>query len=185
MFNQESTKLSFYERTTLTKPKSGLTIYQVYRVILGEGLNNNLRSLTEELRSLSDPDPKREHDLRRDFKKQNFSAISFGGEFSERSNQKLLRPSNLVCLDFDHIGTTEQVEEMKQRISQETELDPVLLFISPSGDGLKVVVNVRQEIRDDKDFKQAFKSLRRFCQERLNLNPDEARKDISGLCYLP
>lgn len=185
MFNQESTKLSFYERTTLTTPKSGLTIYQVYRVILGEGLNNNLRKLTEELRSLSDPDPDREKDLKRDFKKNNFSAISFGGEFSHRSNQDLLRPSNLVCLDFDHIGTTEQVEEMKQKIAQETELDPVLLFVSPSGDGLKVVVNVRQEIRDDKDFKQAFKSLRRFCQERLNLKPDESRKDISGLCYLP
>ena len=185
MFNQESTKLSFYERTTKTTPKSGLSIYQVYRIILGEGLNNNLRKLTEDLRSLSDPDPDKERDLKRDFKKNNFSAVSFGGEFSHRSNQDLLGASNLVCLDFDHIGTTEQVEEMKQRISQETELDPVLLFVSPSGDGLKVVVNVRQEIRDDKDFKRAFKSLRRFCQERLNLNPDEARKDISGLCYLP
>ena len=185
MFNQESTKLSFYERTTRTTPKSGLTIYQVYRLILGEGLNNNLRSLTENLRSISDPDPKREKDLKRDFKRDNFPAISFGGEFSERSNQKLVRSSNLVCLDFDHIGTTEQVEETKQRISQETDLDPVLLFISPSGDGLKVVVNVRQEIQDDKGFKQAFKSLRRFCQERLKLAPDESRKDISGLCYLP
>lgn len=185
MFNQESTKLSFYERTTRTTPKSGLTIYQVYRLILGEGLNNNLRSLTENLRSISDPDPKREKDLKRDFKRDNFPAISFGGEFSERSNQKLVRSSNLVCLDFDHIGTTKQVEETKQRISQETDLDPVLLFISPSGDGLKVVVNVRQEIQDDKGFKQAFKSLRRFCQERLKLAPDESRKDISGLCYLP
>ena len=185
MFNQETSKVSFYNRTTNTTPKSGLSIYQVYRLILGEGTNNNLRSLTEKLRSISDPDPKREHDLRRDFKKQNFPAVSFGGEFSERANDKLVRSSNLACLDFDHIGTTEQVEEVKQRIAQETELDPVLLFVSPSGDGLKVVVNIRQEIQNDSDFKGVFKSLRRFCQERLNLNPDEARKDISGLCYLP
>lgn len=185
MFNQDSTKVSFYNRTTNTKPKSGLTIYQVYRLIVGEGLNNNLKDLTEKLRSISDPDPKKEHNLKRDFKRDNFPAISFGGEFSERSNQKLVKSSNLACLDFDHIGTGEQVEEVKKRISQEAELDPVLLFISPSGDGLKVVVNVRQEIQNDDDFKQTFKSLRRFCQERLNLNPDEQRKDISGLCYLP
>lgn len=185
MFNQETTKVSFYNRTTNTTPKSAITIYQVYRIIVGEGLNNRLRDLTEELRSISDPDPDKEKDLKRDFKRDHFSAISFGGEFSQRSNHKLLRSSNLICLDFDHIGTTEQVKQVKERISQETDLDPVLLFVSPSGDGLKVVVNVRQEIRDDKDFKQAFKSLRRFCQERLNLNPDEARKDISGLCYLP
>ena len=184
MFNQESTKVSFYNRTTNTKPKSGLSIYQVYRLIVGEGQNNRLRTLTEKLRSISDPDPKREKDLKRDFKRDNFPAISFGGEFSERGNDKLIRSSNLACLDFDHIGT-DKVEEVKERISQEAELDPVLLFISPSGDGLKVVVNVRQEIRNDSDFKGVFKSLRRFCQERLNLNPDEARKDISGLCYLP
>ena len=185
MFNQESTKVSLYERTTRTKPKSGVSIYQVYQFIVGEGRNNNLGTLTEKLRSISDPDPKREKDLKRDFKRDNFPAVSFGGEFSERGNQNLLRPSNLVCLDFDHIGTTAQVEEMKQRLSQEEELDPVLLFISPSGDGLKVVVNVRQEIQNDEDFKGVFKSLRRFCQERLNLAPDESRKDISGLCYLP
>lgn len=185
MFNQETTKVSFYNRTKNTIPKSGLTIYQVYRLIVGEGQNNNLKDLTEKLRSISDPDPKKQHDLRRDFKKYNFPAISFGGEFSERANDKVIRPSNLACLDFDHIGTGAQVEEVKKRISQEAELDPVLLFISPSGDGLKVVVNIRQEIQNDEDFKSVFKSLRRFCQERLNLNPDEARKDISGLCYLP
>ena len=185
MFNQESTKVSFYERTTKPIPKSGLSIYQVYRLLVGEGQNNPLRTLTENLRSISDPDPKKEKDLKRDFKRDNFSAVSFGGMFSERKNDRLERSSNLVCLDFDHIGTTEQVEDVKRRISEETELDPVLLFVSPSGDGLKVVVNVRQEIRNDGDFKDAFKSLRRFCQERMNLNPDEARKDISGLCYLP
>ena len=183
MFNQDSTKVSFYNRTTNTTPKSGLTIYQVYQVILGEGQNNNLRDLTERLRSISDPDPKKQHNLKRDFKKNNFPAISFGGTFSQRANEKVLSPSNLVCLDFDHIG--EQVEDVKERLSQEAELDPVLLFISPSGDGLKVVVNIRQEIRNDDDFKQTFESLRRFCQEKLNLNPDEACKDISRLCYLP
>lgn len=185
MFNQDTTKVSLYNRTTNTTPKKSVSIYEVYRYIVGEGKNNPLRRLTEELRSISDPDPKREKDLKRDFKRDHFPAISFGGEFSERGNDKLLRASNLACLDFDHIGTREQVEETKQRIAQEAELDPVLLFVSPSGDGLKVVVNIRQEIRDDKDFKGVFKSLRRFCQEKLNLNPDEACKDISRLCYLP
>ena len=185
MFNQESTRVSLYERTTKPTPLKSVSIYEVYRNIVGEGTQFPVKRMTENLRSISDPDPKKEHDLKRDFKKRNFPAVSFGGEFSERANDKLVRSSNLVCLDFDHIGTGEQVEEVKQRISQEAELDPVLLFISPSGDGLKVVVNIRQEIRDDSDFKGVFKSLRRFCQERLNLNPDEARKDISGLCYLP
>ena len=183
MFNQETTKVSLYDRTTNTTPKSSITIYEVYRLIIGEGKDNKLGEMTGRLRSISDPDPRKEHDLRRDFKKQNFPAVSFGGEFSERGNDRLVRSSNLICLDFDHIGGN--VEEVKQTISQDEELDPVLLFISPSGDGLKVVVNVRQEIRDDRDFKRVFASLRRFCQERLNLDPDKACKDISRLCYLP
>lgn len=185
MFNQETTQVSLYDRTTNPTPLKSVSIYEVYRHIVGEGTLFPVKRLTEGLRSISDPDPEREKDLKREFKKQNFPAVSFGGEFTRRANDKLVRSSNLACLDFDHIGTTEQVEEVKQRIAQETELDPVLLFISPSGDGLKVVVNIRQEIRNDSDFKGVFKSLRRFCQERLNLNPDEARKDISGLCYLP
>jgi len=185
MFNPETTKLSFYNRTTNTTPKQSLTLYQVYRLIVGEGENYPLKSLTEELRSLSNTDPEQEKTLRRDFKKNNLPAISFGGEFSKRSNQKLLSASNLVCLDFDHIGTGDELESIKQRISEADELDPVLLFTSPSGDGLKVVVNIRQDIKDDSDFKETFNSLRRFCQEVLNLSPDESRKDISGLCYLP
>lgn len=185
MFNQETTTVSLYERTTNTTPLRSVSIYEVYRHIIGEGTQFPVIKITVGLRSLSDPDPKREKDLRKAFKKQNFPAVSFGGEFSERGNSKLIRASNLVCLDFDHIGTMDRVESLKRRLAKETELDPVLLFVSPSGDGLKVVVNIRQEIRNDSDFKEVFKSLRRFCQEKLNLNPDESRKDISGLCYLP
>lgn len=185
MFNAETTKLSLYARTTNPIPVQSLTLFEAYRMIVGEVGSDDLRKLTENLRSISDPDTKREHDLKRDFKKNNFPAISFGGTFSRRSNNDLLKASNLVCLDFDHIGTGAELESIKERISQESELDPLLLFVSPSGDGLKVVVNVRQEITSDDDFKRSYKSLRRFCKEVLNLDPDEARKDISGLCYLP
>lgn len=194
MFNPESTKISYFRppvapvkdpdgrvvKKANQIPETGLTIYQVYRLILGEGKKTNLRKLTETLRSIED---KEEAGT---YKKTEFPFVTFGGEFSpSRAIKNLTSTSNLVVLDFDHIGPTEEVETLKQRLSQDRDLDPILLFISPSGDGLKVVVNIRQEIQGDEDFKRAIRSLSNYLGQTYRLELDPSGKDICRTCFLP
>ena len=183
MYNQNN-RVSYFTKPVNTKseeqtPEKYLTMFEVYSLIIGEGQDNNLAELTRQLRSI----PIENKDERMKHKKKH-PHIVFGGVFSHRSIDKLIKPSNLVCLDFDHIGDSSQVEEMKERISGDTELNPVLLFTSPSGDGLKVVVPIKQEIRGDEDFKIAYKSLTHYCEHTYQLTPDKSCKDISRSCFL-
>lgn len=166
------------------KPKGTLTIEQVYQMIRGEGQGNPLPGLTENLRNISDSDPKKAHDLRSRFKQENLPFVTFGGSFSYRKIENLTSPSGFVVLDFDHIGTGEKLEAMKQTLSEDPVLDPVLLFVSPSGDGLKIVLSPRQEIKGDPDFKKALGSLSNYFGQKYELTLDPSGKDISRPCFL-
>lgn len=204
MFNQETTRVSWFKapissvrdesgnvvKKANQKPnKNPLSIYQTYRLIIGEGEKNPLPSLTESLRKISDPDPKKAHDLRGEFKRQNLPFITFGGEFSYRAIKDLTTASGLVCLDIDGQDQTpnltpEDIGPLRERLSQDPDLSSVLLFRSPSGDGLKVVINTRQEIRNDSDFKRAYRSIENYVRQKYNIVSDPARKDIAGACFL-
>lgn len=204
MFNQETTRVSWFKAPISSikdesgnvvvkanqKPnKNPLSIYQTYRLIIGEGEKNPLPSLTESLRKISDPDPKKAHDLRGEFKRQNLPFITFGGEFSYRAIKDLTTASGLVCLDIDGQDQTpnlipEDIGPLRERLSQDPDLSSVLLFRSPSGDGLKVVINTRQEIRNDSDFKRAYRSIENYVRQKYNIVSDPARKDIAGACFL-
>lgn len=189
MYNS-NTRISYFRRATEPNSPKPVLIFQVYQMIVGEGKGNDLREKTEDLRAISDPDPKKEHDLTVEYKRKNFPCVSFGGEFSKRGNDFLTGASNLVCLDIDGkdqnpVLAFEDIAGLRQRISGDTELDPVLIFRSPSGNGLKIVVNIKQEISDDKGFKRAYNSLENYVKTKYGLISDRTRKDISGLCYLP
>ena len=205
MFNQESTRVNWFkppispvldERGQVKQkanqnPNGSLTIYQVYRTLIGEWSvsNSDLKGLTEALRNISDPDPKREHDLGAEFKKLNLPFITFGGLFSYRKRDKLTEASGLLCLDIDGKDqspklTEDDIPPLRQRLSEDSELSPVLLFRSPLGKGLKVVVKLRQEIRDDEDFKRAYLSLEYYLRTEHHIITDPSGKDITRSCFL-
>lgn len=70
-------------------------------------------------------------------KKASLPSICFSGTFHYRNKKDLVKYSGIICIDFDHIP---YVKEAKQYITQ----DPYVLaaFISPSGDGLKLLFEV-------------------------------------------
>ncbi|WP_435247110.1 BT4734/BF3469 family protein [Vibrio sp. nBUS_14] len=58
--------------------------------------------------------------------------------------------TNLIHLDIDDVPTTDRMNEVKDRLR---ELNPILMFTSPSGDGLKVFFNVDlSQFQTDKDL---------------------------------
>ncbi len=104
---------------------------------------------------------------------------SASGKLGCWRKQAACRLNGLCVIDFDHIeGDCRAVwEEAYAKLSDEDKARILLVYITPSGHGLKVVfmadVNVGNLIDNQKDF-----------SKKLGLNPDEACKDASRGAFL-
>lgn len=112
---------------------------------------------------------------KRDKLKSNLSYVTFGGEFQKRSNKNLIKSSGLACFDLDELPN---LEELRQRIIKDEFTN--LLFVSPSGNGLKLIVKI-PEVKNDEEYKKYWKAISKY----FNLpSTDESCKDIARACYL-
>lgn len=108
-----------------------------------------------------------------------FPALIFGGTFSGTGKaEDISEMSGLIVLDFDHINNLEDI-----RLKLETDLHTYLLFQSPSGDGLKVIV--RHDLRDASKWQFLYQELEEYYINEFQLEPDKSGKDISRMCYIP
>lgn len=139
---------------------------------LAQGIKNGYaKGVTEKLRSLGSPDEARF------LKASGFDYVTFSGVFSERSSNKLLEYSGLMALDFDHVDVT----ETKAKLLNQKEVDTVMLFVSPSGDGVKWVIPSTTA----DEHAQNFRMYQLYCEKALNLIADESGKDIARACFIP
>ena len=123
-----SPSFSFFKHpVSNTVPFKDITLIEVYNYLR----SNYAKEQTAYLRSLTD-----KTQISR-FKAANFDYVTFGGTFTHRSNADIKFPSDLLCLDFDHVSNVPMFKEMFFR---DKELTTALLFISPSGHGIKWVV---------------------------------------------
>ena len=94
-------------------------------------------------------------------KKKRLPSIVFAGKFSERNRKGLVSHSGLMVLDFDKFPNTKILKEQQAILKQNKHV--VLLFISPSGNGLKAVVRVPDTLNEEthpkyfKAFNKQFK----------------------------
>lgn len=72
--------------------------------------------------------------------KQTLHCILFAGEFSERNGNGLIEHSGLMCVDFDNYESETKMLSHLEFLKQNQHF--ILLFISPSGKGIKGVVKV-------------------------------------------
>lgn len=107
--------------------------------------------------------------------KQDLPAICFSGVFTKREDRAIEQHSGLICLDFDGFKTKKAMAEKKAKLSKDKYVYSV--FISPSGNGLKVIVKIPPEVDDHCDY---FKALEDYyeCSEF-----DKSCKNISRVCY--
>jgi hypothetical protein len=99
-------------------------------------------------------------------------SICFSGKFSKREEKGLILHSGLIAIDFDHLG--DRLSELRSRLI--TDRYTYMLFVSPSGDGLKLIV----KIPDNKDTHplSAAALTDYYKEEKL----DEF-KDLSRVCF--
>lgn len=165
-------KFSFYKKPVMnTKPDGVWTVDDVHRYIT---TNEDARKNTEELRSIAD---EKQH---REFKAKQFDCVTFSGTFSKRSADGLIEHSGLMVLDIDHVGM--KVNELKGVFILDQMLQPLMVFTSPSGDGLKVVVEIDLEKANHLTW---FYALKGYVSEIYGINIDEKCKDVGRACFLP
>ncbi len=113
-------------------PEAQVSILQIYKYITG----GYAKLATERLRSMSDPATARR------YKGEMLDYVTFSGCFSTRRTGDLIEHSGFLCFDIDKIESEKRLQEIKSLLINDEELHTVLCFRSPSGNGLKWVVEV-------------------------------------------
>ena len=107
--------------------------------------------------------------------KKKLPAVCFSGKFTKRNDASLLQHSGLICLDFDGFEKKKDLLEAKQKYSENTFVYSV--FLSPSGNGLKVLVKIPI---DETNHTNYFNSLKTYFNSEYF---DETCKNVSRVCY--
>jgi len=79
-----------------------------------------------------------------DLIKRSLPCIMFNGNFSERNSNSLIQHSGLMIVDFDKYKTESDMYDHLHELKKNNHF--LLLFISPSGNGIKGVVKVSNEL---------------------------------------
>ena len=107
--------------------------------------------------------------------KKNLPAVCFSGTFNKRNDSSIIEHSGLICLDFDGYEKQKDLLQDKESISKDKYTYSV--FISPSGNGLKVLVKIPQDVDNHVNY---FNSLENHYNSDYF---DKTCKNISRVCY--
>ena len=109
--------------------------------------------------------------------KKKLPSIIFSGEYSERNRKGLKKHSGLMVLDFDKYPSTKTLHEHLELLKSNKHF--VLLFISPSGNGIKGVVRVPDTL-DEITHPQYFKAFQKqFKYEYFDIS----NSNVDRVCF--
>ncbi|MDR2824150.1 MAG: hypothetical protein LBB41_03000 [Prevotellaceae bacterium] len=165
----ESPSFSFFKAPVSNiKPHKAVSLLQIYNAIKGD----YYKERTEHLRKLADQKQARQ------YKATNFDYCTFSGIFSSRNDKALIQHSNMLCVDFDHV----EVEKLRFQLLDDEYFDTLLLFRSPSGDGLKWIIPIDVTQATHANY---FLSVSNYLKATYNVEADKSGKDISRACFIP
>jgi len=154
---------------TNTKPHKAVSLLQIYNAIKGD----YYRERTQKLQAISDVAQARQ------FKAANFDYCTFSGVFTTRNDKALLKHSGLLCLDFDHL---QNIEKLRFQLLQDEYFDTQMLFVSPSGNGLKWIISIDAATMPHGDY---FAAVANYIKTTYNVEVDKSGRDTSRACFLP
>ncbi|WP_308761067.1 BT4734/BF3469 family protein [uncultured Bacteroides sp.] len=123
----------------VTKPASlvplqTVDLTQVYQLITA---NERLARLTDDIRRAAE---RNDSDAVRLMKQQTLPYVTPCGIFSRRRSDCLREASGLVVVDIDHLESAEEAGLLRQQLFDDPYLQPLLVFVSPTGRGVKAFV---------------------------------------------
>lgn len=162
--------IGFYRRpisnVTLCK---AVSLADVYRYVSGP----YAKAATLALRQMGDAEERRRH------KALNFDYVTFGGIYTTRQATSLVSASGYLCDDIDHVDNPRECIEM---LKDDALLDPLLLFVSPSGDGVKMVVDIDL---DQASYEDYYHAIGNYLKQRYGIEHDSKCKAQVQACFLP
>ena len=192
----EGYKLSFFKAPIWNKqPLKVVSLFWVWLYVTMKWMqlcvdpdrNVSLSSKTEQLRSLTSDEAQRQ------FKGKNFDYITPAGIFTYCDDKSMVEPSDVLCIDLDHLDDDSQA--MKRKLSpvemkQLLLADPywgdktLLMFTSPRGHGVKWLI----EIDLSKcDYTTWFNAVRNYLMQIYGLGEkqvDPSVANISHACFI-
>lgn len=111
---------------------------------------------------------------KRNDSKSKLKSICFSGEFSRRAAKNIIKHSGFACLDFDDVGTFDDAVCLRDSLQDNEYIYSA--FISPSGNGVKAIVKIPDEVHNHKKYYEAL------C-ETFDSFLDYKTKDVSRVCY--
>ena len=113
----------------------------------------------------------------RSFKASALPAFTPAGRFSQREIEGLLEHSGLVVVDIDGLSHDE-LSDVRERARENPHVR--LLFVSPSGQGAKLIFEVTP-VPDASTHIHAWQACAKLCSAVATV--DESGKDVSRLCF--
>ena len=177
-------------------PYKDITLADIYHYITGPYAAER----TAKLRSIDD---KKTKGL---WKRTKFDYVTFSGTFTRRTDADLVAHSGYLCLDFDHLDQAEFTEnsrvidgnsrsaeaslrskgarlnEVRRLLLSDPHFETLLLFTSPSGNGLKWVIPIDLEQCEHRTW---FNAVRNYLAATYHLDADPACVNVSRSCFLP
>ena len=166
-------RMSFFTKPITNKwPYGELSLFQVYRLII----TPQYRPETNHLREITD------HDEARGFKCKELDYITPSGVFSYCNDQSLIRHSSIICMDLDSLD--QRTDDLREKLIADPFFETLLLFRSPSGNGLKWFVPIDLSKCDHRTW---FTAIRNYLMTTYQLSDKQADKsciNVSKACYL-
>ncbi len=134
--------------------------------ILNRIKNGNSKDLINQIRN---------DKVNREQLKKNLPSICFSGIFKNRSVKGLLEHSGLICLDFDKYSDSNELVTFYNQLKEDE--FTYACFISPSGDGIKLLVKIPAEVENHKLY---FEALDEYYN---NEHFDSSVSDVSRVCF--
>ncbi len=198
---------SIFRRPITNKhPYQVVNLIDVFNYIISDYAKDR----TNELRTIKD------ERYRRQFKADKFDYCTFSGIFSVRTDKAIIQHSGLICLDFDHLKDVEaictdkaiiqhsglicldfdhlkDVEAIFEALKEDTYFETLLLFRSPSGDGLKWVISFHDSYfrygKDGESYSdyqvRFFAGLYNYIFNHYDVEVDRSCRNLSRACFLP
>jgi len=159
-----------------TIPHKSICLLDAYNYIVGD----YAKLRTEKLRSLlSQLPPLGGQGAARKFKASNFDYCTFSGMFQTRNDKALISHSGLLCIDFDHL---QSVDLLRKQLLQDEYFETQMLFVSPSGDGLKWIIPIDTKQTTHSNY---FAAVANYILQTYGVEVDKSGRDISRACFLP
>ena len=170
-------KMSFFRRPIRnTRPCREASPQDIYKYLVSD----YAKAHTEKLRTISDQKE------RSRYKAANFDYITPGGIFRSRKETDLVKASGYMVIDFDHIPDPQGLILL---LAHEDNFETVLAFRSPSGDGVKWIVALPQNITKPDGtpvtYGEFFTILSNYVRRAYGYEADPSGKDICRACFIP